>query len=109
MTVSVFADILGVNPETVRRWIRTGRLKLNNINPNAVKPVYVIDDSDALDFLKTYKHGKFVETFAECRSISTPNTEDTQAKINALLDRIVELEKQNEMLKAIIHVLTKPE
>ena len=109
MTVGDFAGILGVNPETVRRWIRTGRLKSNGVNPNAVKPVYVIDDSDALDFLKTYKHGKFVEAFAEYRSISAPNMEDTQAKINALLDRIVELEKQNGMLKAMIHILTKPE
>ena len=109
MTVGVFAGILGVNPETVRRWIRTGRLKAIKTNPNAVKPVYVINDSDALNFLKTYKHGKFVEAFAEYRSISVPNTEDTQKKINALLDRIVELEKQNEMLKATIHVLTKPE
>lgn len=51
MTVQQVGNILDVNSETVRRWIRKGELKATM---NSRKKGYIIDEVELEDFIRRY-------------------------------------------------------
>lgn len=48
--VSEFAKHVSVAPETVRRWIREGKLKAKKVRPKGLKEVWGIEKSELKRF-----------------------------------------------------------
>lgn len=57
MTVKYVSDIMGVNPETVRRWIRTGELKAFITSKKKGYQINVIELYDFVDRHPKYHYG----------------------------------------------------
>lgn len=53
LEVHVVATRLGRHPNTVRRWIRDGRLKAVNVSGGDVQARYVIPEEAYLEFVRT--------------------------------------------------------
>lgn len=49
VTVEQLSEVFNVHPETVRRWIRSGKLKANQTGKGRLKQISISDLSDFLD------------------------------------------------------------
>lgn len=55
MSTTEIAELIGVERQTVSRWIREGRLRARAIvGPSGEKVVYRVRHSDFLDFVRRY-------------------------------------------------------
>lgn len=96
-TVTQVSEMLSVDPETVRRWVRTGRLKATLENKRSG---FHIDEESFNDFVNRYpKYGRVV-----LPTINLP-TIDSSKEIKIRLDKIKNYAKRIDKLVAEIEEL----